>query len=205
MSWLTITWPADAAPSISTVVLTEGPARSSSRCESADEEAAELAAVHPGRHPQLHASRRWSRVDRQPGGAAACRRPRRRALGVRLPGEEHEQRVPAELQKAAAALVRDREELREAPTDDVDHLFGADLAVTGEALRELRETGDVDEEQGTVDHLPACGRPPRRPSRATGAARTAGGWARVRRRQCSWFGLMSGAALPAQSGSDGSG
>ena len=85
------------------------------------------------------------------------------ALGVIGAGEEEEQRVAAELQQAAAGLVRDLEQRLEAGADRVGHLFGADLAVAGEPLGHLGEAGDVDEEQRAVD----------RPGRSASGARSA--------------------------------
>ena len=83
------------------------------------------------------------------GGAA-------RALDVAGPVEEQQQRVAAELQQAAVVAVGLREQLGEGRAEHVDELLGALAAALGEALGELREAGDVGEEQRAVEHPRAC-------------------------------------------------
>ena len=65
--------------------------------------------------------------------------------------EEQHERVAAELQQHAVLDVGDAEQVGEAGVDRVGHLLGADTPELGELLRELREPGDVDEDDRPVD------------------------------------------------------
>ena len=113
------------------------------------EEEVEGAAVDTHRHPQ----------DDLPGGGieasdAAQRSPHpmgggRGPRGMPGPGEPDQERVAPELQQAAVLAVGDGEQLGEDGAEHLGDLFGAHLAVAGQAFGHLREPGDVDE-----DHRP---------------------------------------------------
>ena len=136
---LTTTWPALARAFHVGERADRGAGEQQLAVRVADEEALERAGVHAGRHAQHDA----------PGGGVEpadvgepglhAERGAGGPLGVAGAGEEEEQRVAAELQEAAAGLVRDLEQRLEAGADRVGHLFGADLAVAGQALGHLGE------------------------------------------------------------------
>ncbi len=122
----------------------------------AGEDQVDLAGVHPLRHPQRDlAGRGLQRAERAQapahaeGGAA-------RALDVVGPVEEQQQRVAAELQQAPVVAVGLREQLGEGRAEHVDELLGPLAAALGEALGELREAGDVGEEQRAFEHPCTC-------------------------------------------------
>src|SRR5206468_649965 len=78
------------------------------------------------------------------GGVASSR-------GVLGPGEEQQQRVSAELQKSATVLVRDGKQPSEGRVQDLGDFLGTDLALLGQALGQLGEPRDVDENEGALD------------------------------------------------------
>ena len=122
----------------------------------ADVEEVIRARVHADRHPQLDV--RAGHFD----PADLTQRPphpHRRAAGVRhviVFLEQQQQRVAAELDEAAVVGVGDRQQVGEAGLDRVRDLLGALLPHLRELLGQLREAGDVDEDDG------ALRRPPRR-------------------------------------------
>ena len=94
------------------------------------------------------------------GRARAADRPEQASHPVRGPGcparvavagVEEEERVPAELEKAAAVGVRDLEQRRERRVHDVRDLLGAWLPERRELLRHRGEPRDVDEGQRALD------------------------------------------------------
>ena len=78
------------------------------------------------------------------------------ALDVGIPFEPEEQRVAAELEQAAAAVVGHLQDGLEALADDLGDLLRALLALAGELLGKLGEARDVDERRGALDR-PAPG------------------------------------------------
>ena len=78
------------------------------------------------------------------------------ALDVGIPLEPEQQRVAAELEQAAAAVVGHLQDRLEALADDLGDLLGALLALAGELLGELGEARDVDERRRALDR-PAAG------------------------------------------------
>jgi hypothetical protein len=74
-------------------------------------------------------------------------------------GEEQEQGIATELHESAAIFVGDAEKVDKALADRGGELFGADLAVLGEPLGELGETGNVDKgDRALYDAVPLAGR-----------------------------------------------
>ena len=65
--------------------------------------------------------------------------------------EEQQHRVAAELQELAALLRRDAEERVEARVDRLGDVLGALASAAGQALGQLGEAGDVDEDGGSLD------------------------------------------------------
>jgi hypothetical protein len=116
-----------------------------------DEEEVELAAVHADRHSQGDAARR----SRQPPDDTQLRphpvrRPRcPEGMVVALTQQQH--RVPAPLDQVGTVVLCVGEQSREGLTENVAHLFGADIAPPREALGEPGEARDVDERQGAAD------------------------------------------------------
>ena len=83
----------------------------------------------------------------------------RRTPGARaVAGEEHEQRVAAELQGFAIERARQVDERRDDAAEGVDELLDFGLAASGETLGQRREARDVDEHQAGV-RLPPGSRP----------------------------------------------
>ena len=78
---------------------------------------------------------------------------RRPAGPGRLPvaGEEQQERVTAELDQLTAVARGDPEQGHEAPVDGLGQRLGPDLPVFCQSLRELGETGDVDEGHRSLD------------------------------------------------------
>ena len=116
-----------------------------------DEEEMEVAAVNADRHAQADESCRR----RDPADLTQLRAHADRgvtaARGVVGPREEQEQGVTAELQQAAAVLIRDGEKPRERRVEDFRDFLGPDLPLPGQALRQLGETRDIDEDKGAFD------------------------------------------------------
>jgi hypothetical protein len=65
--------------------------------------------------------------------------------------EPQEQRVAAELEQAAVFPVGNGEQFGEDGAQDVRDLLGSDLPVACQALRHLREAGDVHEDHRAFD------------------------------------------------------
>jgi hypothetical protein len=120
----------------------------------AGEKKVERAAVDADGHPERH--RFSARADppdlRDPplhldGGAA---RPR----GMVVAAEEQQDGVAAPLDEPRSLDVGGGEQVGEAAVERVAHLLRADLPAAREALRQLREAGDVDKRDRALDRLP---------------------------------------------------
>jgi hypothetical protein len=73
---------------------------------------------------------------------------------VLVSGEEEQERIAAELEQAAAVLVRDPQELGERRVDHVRELLRAGLALLGESLRHRSEAREVDERERAREIAP---------------------------------------------------
>ena len=71
-------------------------------------------------------------------------------MACRITLEPQEQGIAAELEQAASVLVGDEQDRLETLLDGLGDLLGALAALAGEALGELRESGDVHEYRSTV-------------------------------------------------------
>ena len=69
--------------------------------------------------------------------------------------EPQEQRVAAELQKTALVFIGHEEDRFEAVADSVGDLLGAFTPLARKLFRELRETGDVDEDRCAIGDPPS--------------------------------------------------
>ena len=136
----------------------------------ADEEEVELAAVQALRHPQRHLPGRRLQPPDVAQHAAHAERRAARAGEVPVALEEQQEGVAAELQEVAAVGVGDAEQRAERRADRLDELLGALAAAAREALGELREPGDVREQQRGVERVDRGARAVRR----GGAARRGG-------------------------------
>ena len=117
----------------------------------AHQEHVEEPAVDPHRHPQGHFVPEHREPTHHAQGAAHLEGGPARPGLVLLPGEQQQQCVATELQKAPTVGVSDVEEGGEALPDGGRQFFGPDLAVLGQGLRQLGEARDINEGDGPVD------------------------------------------------------
>ena len=122
----------------------------------ADGKEMEFAGMHALRHPQRDV--RTGNLDAADGAQDTAHQRRRTAgaLDVAFALEPEQQRIAPELQQAAAVLVRDLEDRFETASDCLRNLLRALAALAGEPLRQLGETGDIDERGGAVARPVAC-------------------------------------------------
>jgi hypothetical protein len=111
----------------------------------------ERPAVESDRHAEPHGSTR-GRDGRNPFERPLhLERDGRRAVGVRRTVEQHEERVPAELQHVAAPGEHGLDDPGEDVVDDPCDRLPTDPPAAGEALGEPREPRHVGEQQGAVE------------------------------------------------------
>jgi hypothetical protein len=129
----------------------------------AREEEVEKTAVHAGVHAQRRRARARLRTrDLPQRDPHPVQRPRRVRLVV-LAVEEEQERVAAELEDSATVLVGHLEEARQRGVHDPRQLLGTRPAEPGQALRELREAGDVHERRRALHREHALVGPTARP------------------------------------------
>ena len=114
----------------------------------------EAAGIEAGMHLQCHGPGGRLRAPDRAQRLPHLERCARRAPLVALVVEEDEQCVSAELEQAAAVVVRDPEQGVEGRVHHLGHLLGACLALGRELLGHRREAGDVDEGHRPVDLAP---------------------------------------------------
>ena len=122
----------------------------------ADQEEIEVTAVDADRHAQRDPFSQHADLAHLAQGPAHAHGGLARPHLVVVAGEEDQQRIPAELEQATAVRVGDGQEVHETGADGLAELFGAHLAVRGQALGELGEPRDVDEDHRPRDLAVQC-------------------------------------------------
>ena len=149
--------PATAVPSISTTRVEPGPVTTSSRCDVPTRKKSKEPDVHSDRHPEVDLA---AGCDELAHGLKAPAHPESRtgraSCVIRGSSPSNSRSgVATELEQAAALLIGNGQQLREAARDGGRHLLGAELAELGEFLRQHREPRDVGEDEGAVDRAVA--------------------------------------------------